>query len=257
MSALADTLSQIRSDGWKAFLPYVTAGLPQVDAPFLRALEEAGADALEVGVPFSDPMMDGPVIQEASRRALAAGTTAERAMGLVREARLGIPVVFMTYLNPILSYGQDRFVAEAAAAGVSGVIVPDLPVDEAESWLQACRRRDVSPVLLAAPNSSTERLKEIAAASGGFVYCVSTNGVTGARDSLAGSAREVVAALRPLTETPLMVGVGISSPDQARVACAFADGVVVGTALVGPLLEGDTAGCLELARGFRAAANES
>jgi tryptophan synthase alpha chain len=239
-TALGDALGQLRSDGWKAFVPYVTAGLPGVDGAFLRTLEEIGADAVELGIPFSDPVMDGPVIQAASKRALESGATVESAFKLAAEAALAVPVVIMTYLNPVLAYGEEEWLADAVACGVQGVIVPDLPVDEAgDWWVQACREAGLASVFLAAPNSTRERLEAVAEASTGFVYCVSTLGVTGARDRLAGSARSVVDALRPVTDRPLLVGVGISNPDQAREACGFADGVIVGTKIVAPLLRGD------------------
>ncbi len=250
---LREALPALRAGGGKAFVPYVTAGLAWVDAALLRGLEAAGADAIEVGIPFSDPVMDGPVIQEASRRALEAGATPARALALVREAGLGIPVAVMTYLNPVLAYGERRFLDDATAAGVSGAIVPDLPVDEAGGWVERCRGAGVAAVFLAAPNSSPTRLVAVASASEGFVYCVSTYGVTGAREDLAASARSVVDAVRPLTDTPLLVGVGVSTPEQAREACAFADGVVVGTAIVEPLLRGRPDETLERARAFRAA----
>lgn len=242
-----------REAGGKAFVPYVTGGAPGVDADLLRALEAAGADALEVGIPFSDPVMDGPVVQEASRRALEAGANPARVLAQVAGAGLGIPVIAMTYLNPVLRRGFGRFLAEARSAGVTGAIVPDLPVDEADDWVAACAEAGVAPVFLAAPGSSPERLRRVAAASRGFVYCVSTYGVTGARDELAGTAEEVVRALRPLTGLPLLVGVGITTPEQAVAACRFADGVVVGSALVRFLLEGDPHGALRLAAAFREA----
>jgi tryptophan synthase alpha chain len=197
--------------------------------------------------------MDGAVIQEASRRALEAGTTPDDAFALVRDARaagLSIPVAFMTYLNPVLAVGGERFLEDGADCGGSGMIVPDLPVDEAASWLDACAERDVAPVLLAAPNSSPERLRVIAAGSRGFVYCVATLGVTGSREQLSASAEAVVSALRPMTKTPLIVGVGISSPEQAAAACVFADGVVVGSALMEPMLAGDRQETLARANAF-------
>jgi tryptophan synthase alpha chain len=250
--ALEDLLVGLGDDGWKAFVPYVTAGLPGVDGPFLRTLQEIGADAIEIGIPFSDPVMDGPVIQEASRRALERGTTPGSALELIAEARLEIPAVVMTYLNPVLAYGE-RFVDDAVSAGAAGVVVPDLPVDEAEEWIGLCAAAQMAPVFLAAPNSTPERLKEIADASRGFVYCVSSFGVTGTRMELAPSARAVVEALRPLTDRPLLVGVGISSTRQAREACGFADGVVVGSALVGPLLRGQPEETLRRAEVLRKA----
>lgn len=234
-------------------MPYVTGGLPGVDAELLRGLEQAGADAIEVGIPFSDPVMDGGVIQEASSLALQAGARPAEVLAEVAQARLGVPVAAMTYLNPVLRRGLSAFLAEAAAARVSGLIVPDLPVDEAGDLVRACRKASVDPVLLAAPGSSAERLGSIAASAGGFVYCVATYGVTGERTALAGTAEEVVSSLRPLTDLPLLVGVGIGTPEQAAEACRFADGVIVGSALVRLLLAGDRRGALDLARGFRRA----
>jgi tryptophan synthase alpha chain len=242
-----------REAGGRAFVPYVTGGLPGVDADLLRGLEAAGADAIEVGIPFSDPVMDGGVIQEASRRALEAGTRPADVIETVAAAGLGVPAVLMTYYNPVLRRGEETFLDEAAAAGVRGVIVPDLPVDEADGWRERCLARGIAPVFLAAPGSSPDRLRRIASAARGFVYCVSTYGVTGERETLAGTAEEVVRALRPLTDVPLLVGVGIGTPEQAALACGFADGAIVGSALVRRLLEGDREGALGLARAFRAA----
>jgi tryptophan synthase alpha chain len=242
-----------RDAGGRAFVPYVTGGLDGVDADLLRGLEAAGADAVEVGIPFSDPVMDGGVIQDASRQALGAGTRPSDVLATIAEAGLGIPAVTMTYYNPVLRHGEDRFLDEAAAAGVRGAIVPDLPVDEAEGWIARCERRGIAPVFLAAPGSAPERLRAIAAVARGFVYCVATYGVTGERAELAGTAQEVVEALRPLTDAPLLVGVGIGTPAQAAQACGFADGVIVGSALVRRLLEGDRRGALVLAGDFRSA----
>ena len=226
-------------------------GLPGVDAELLRGLQDAGADAIEVGIPFSDPVMDGPVIQRASQRALESGATFEGILAEVRSAALDVPVVAMTYLNPVLAMGFGRFV-EAASGLLSGVIVPDLPVDEAESWLAAAPAA-FATVFLAAPGTSKARLAEVAEASRGFVYCVSTFGVTGERSSLAPTARTLVEELRPLTDRPLLVGVGVGTPEAAAEACGFADGVVVGSALVRPLLDRDSARMLELAKRFRSA----
>lgn len=251
MPDLEAVLRARREAGGRAFVPYVTGGLPGVTPDLLRGLAEAGADAIEVGIPFSDPVMDGGVIQEASRRALEAGARPLEVVATVAEAGLDLPVVLMTYYNPVLRLGEERFLEEAVAAGVAGVIVPDLPVDEAAGWRERCLARGVAAVFLAAPGSSPERFREIAAAARGFVYCVSTYGVTGEREELAGTAEEVVAALRPLTDVPLLVGVGIGTPEQAAAACAFADGVIVGSAIVRRLLAEDPAGAQRLARAFR------
>jgi tryptophan synthase alpha chain len=257
MAELEAALRARRDRGGRAFVPYVTGGLPGVDAVLLRGLEEAGADAIEVGIPFSDPVMDGGVIQEASRLALDGGTRPADVLATVAEAALGIPAVVMTYYNPVLRHGEDRFLADAFEAGVRGAIVPDLPVDEAGGWIARCRDHGIDAVPLAAPGSSPERFQAVAEAAAGFVYCVATYGVTGERERLAGTAEEVVGALRPLTDVPLLVGVGIGAPEQAAKACTFADGVIVGSALVRRLLEGDPVGALTLARAFRDAAPRS
>jgi tryptophan synthase alpha chain len=240
--------------GGRVFVPYVTGGLAGVDTELLRGLEVAGADAIEVGIPFSDPVMDGPVIQEASRRALEDGATPSSVLGTIKEAGLEIPVAVMTYANPVWHAGHEAFLNACVDAGVSGVIVPDLPVDEAGDWTNACQRASIAPVFLAAPGTSDDRLRAIGETSRGFVYCVATYGVTGARDRLAETAAELVGRLRPLTSRPLLVGMGIAEPAQAAEACAFADGVVVGSALVRPLLEEDPPTALALARAFRSAA---
>jgi len=251
VTELEHGLRNLLTAGKRIFVPYVTGGLPGVDADLLGGVERIGADVIEVGLPFSDPVMDGPVIQEASRRALEAGTTPESVLDLVKSADVTTPTVVMTYLNPVLATGVDRFLDLAADAGIHGVIVPDLPVDEGAEWAAACASREIASVFLAAPGTSKERLRDVAAASRGFVYCVSTFGVTGERDRLAGTAQELVGALREVTSRPLVVGVGIGTPDAAREACTFADGVVVGTALVRPLLEGDREAMIELAKDFR------
>ena len=253
MADLETALRVRRDAGGRAFVPYVTGGLAGVDADLLRGIEAAGADAVEVGIPFSDPVMDGGVIQEASRLALEGGTRPTDVLKTIQLADLAIPVVAMTYYNPVLRPGEDAFLEAASAADVQGVIVPDLPVDEAGDWIERCERRGVAPVFLAAPGSSTERLGSIAAAARGFVYCVATYGVTGERQRLAETAREVVGALRLLTDVPLLVGVGVGTPEQAAQACTFADGVIVGSAIVRRLLEGDRDGALELTAGFREA----
>ncbi len=253
MHELEPALRRRVDGGGRAFVPYVTGGFPGVGPEYLLGLQEAGADAVEVGIPFSDPVMDGPVIQEASRRALEAGGTAAGVLDAIGESHLKVPAVVMTYLNPVLSMGVERFLSRAAQAGVAAVIVPDLPVDEADEWCGEAADHRIETVFLAAPGTTEERLARVARDSRGFVYCVSTYGVTGERGELSGTAEDLVAALRPLTDRPLLVGVGIGTPDQAVQACRFADGVVVGTALVRPLLEGRPDDALVLARRFRSA----
>jgi tryptophan synthase alpha chain len=254
MSTMIDLEARLRScreRGGRSFVPYVTGGVPGVDAGLLRALADAGADAIEVGVPFSDPVMDGGVIQEASAAALAAGAQPADILAAIERAALDVPVAVMTYINPVFRRGFEAFLTEAHEAGVAATIVPDLPVDEAREWIERSRARGIQTVFLAAPGTGHRRLSDIADASRGFVYCVATYGVTGARTELAGTAREVVGTLRPLTDTPLLVGVGIGTPPQAAAACGFADGVIVGSALMARMVRGDAEGTVALAREFR------
>lgn len=249
-----ESVLRARAEGdGRALVPYVTAGLPGVDAELLRALEEAGADAIELGIPFSDPVMDGGVIQVASQRALESGARPRDAFALAREAELGIPLAVMTYVNPVYRIGFDRFLEEAVGSGIGAAIVPDLPVDEADAWVTASERAGVQPVFLAAPGESAERLKRTAERARGFVYCVSGYGVTGARSELSGTAREVVEGLRSLTDLPLLVGVGITTPEHAEQAVSFADGVIVGSAIVRCIVEGDPDAAIGLTRRFRSA----
>jgi tryptophan synthase alpha chain len=237
--------------GGRVFVPYVTGGFRSVDAELLRGIAKAGADAIEVGIPFSDPVIDGGVIQTASRLALEAGATPAGVLATVAEAAIDVPVVVMTYLNPVYAHGEERFLREAVDAGVSGVIVPDLPVDEAGGWTDACASAGVASVFLAAPGTSETRLREIARASRGFVYCVATYGVTGERRTLAETSRALVATLRPFATEPLLVGVGIGTPEQATEACAFADGAIVGTAMMRALMEDGADAMLARASAFR------
>ena len=251
MGRLEAALRARRDAGGRAFVPYVTGGYPGVDADLIHALAATGADAIEVGIPFSDPVMDGGVIQEASAEALRLGVRPSDVLATIHDAALDVPVAVMTYVNPIYRHGLARFVAEAAGAGVAGLIVPDLPVDESAELEGEAAARGLDAVLLAAPGATAERLAEIGRRSRGFVYCVATYGVTGARDRLDGAAQGVVEALRPRTDLPLLVGVGIGTPSQAAEACVFADGVVVGSALMAHVVGGDPDGAVDLARSFR------
>ena len=253
MGALEAALRTKVASGGKAFVPYVTGGFPGVEADLLGDLQRLGADAIEVGIPHSDPVMDGGVIQEASRVALERGTRVDDVLQTVADAAPEVPVAVMTYANPLQRRGADAFCDDLVRTGVAGAIVPDLPVDEAGPLERVAELRGIDLVLLAAPGTSEDRYGTIAKASHGFVYCVATYGVTGARDELASTAREVVEALRPHTDLPLLVGVGIATPEQAAAACAFADGVIVGSALMARLVEGDRAGAIALAQAFRAA----
>lgn len=223
----------LRGAGRKALVCYVTAGHPdrEKSIDLLRGLESAGADVIEVGVPFSDPIADGPVIQQSSQEALALGMTLNGALELVHEAHLGIPVVLFTYLNPLLSGGSD-ILSDARDAGIDGVLVTDLPVgadEEREAWLGSS---ELAFIRLVAPTTPLERMQEIARNGSGFVYLISRLGVTGAQQHLAADLPATTARLRAATQLPICIGFGVSKPEQARAAAQLADGVVVGSAIV-------------------------
>ena len=237
---LESRLRAHRDAGRKLLVPYVTGHLGADWLEVVQALAAAGADAIEVGLPFSDPMIDGPVIQEASARALALGATPAgivSALGAVRN-EIGVPLAVMTYYNIVARAGHSRFASSLAGAGVAGAIVPDLPVDEFGPWGEAAVAAGVETVLLAAPTTSDERLARIAATSRGFLYAVGLLGVTGERASLAATAAVIARRCKAVTDLPVLVGIGVSNADQAREACEVADGVVVGSAVVRRLLDG-------------------
>jgi tryptophan synthase alpha chain len=220
-----------------ALVAYVTCGDPDlaVTREIVLAAIDAGADVIELGVPFSDPVADGPVIQRASERALRQGTTLEKVLGLSSELRRRRPeagMIAFSYLNPILRLGLDRFCQQAEEAGLDGALVTDLPVEEADEYLRLMRRHGLAAVFLAAPTSTDARLKAIAKASSGFVYAVSRTGITGTRKEVAEDAGTLVQRLRRFTTLPVAVGFGISTPEQLAAVGAFADAGVVGSAIV-------------------------
>jgi tryptophan synthase alpha chain len=233
---LANTFAALRTRHRRALIPYIMAGdpTPQATVRLAEILIAAGADVVELGVPFSDPIADGPVNQRAGLRAMAHGMGLRPALDLVAHIRerASVPLVFMTYYNLIFGYGLDRFCRDATGAGLDGLIVADLPPEEGGALVAASRREDLATIFLLAPTSTEERIRAVAAASTGFVYCVSRTGVTGVRDELPEGVRELVLRIREQTPTPICVGFGISRPDQAREVAAVADGVIVGSALV-------------------------
>ncbi len=251
--ALESTLRSARDRGAKLLVPYITGGLGPDWTDAARAAVEAGADALEIGIPFSDPVMDGPVIQEASDRALKSGATPHRILAQIAELDLGVPLAVMTYYNIAFRAGHERFAADLVRAGVGAAILPDLPLCESGPWRRAASEAGIEPVLLAAPTTPEERLTELCGASRGFVYAVGLLGVTGERSSLAASATEIAARCKAVTDRPVLVGVGVSSPDQAAEVVEVADGVIVGTAVVRRLMESGAAGVGELVGRFRRA----
>jgi len=236
---LESCLRANRDKGRKLLIPYVTGGMDHEWMVTLEGLAGAGADAIEVGIPFSDPMIDGPVIQAASLQALARGTTPERVLSDLAHLDVGVPLVAMTYYNLIYRAGHQRMAGLLAESGVSGAIIPDLPLEELGPWADAADAAGVATVLLVAPSTPAARIEAICARSRGFVYGVGRMGVTGEQTTLAGSAREVAARIGAVTDVPVCIGIGVSSPDQAATVCEVADGVVVGSALVRRLLEGE------------------
>jgi tryptophan synthase alpha chain len=236
MTRIGERFDRLRRGGGKAFVAFLTAGDPSLEATVeaALALEGGGVDVLELGVPFSDPLADGPVIQRASERALARGTTLPEVLEAVRgiRRRSEIPLLLFSYFNSLLRHGLARVVGEACAAGVDGVLVTDLPPEEAGPWLEAARPAGLDTVFLASPTSPEERLRRVAEASRGFVYAVSRTGVTGERSALSEDARPLVKRIKALTAEPVALGFGISTPEQVAAAAAVADAVVVGSALV-------------------------
>jgi tryptophan synthase alpha chain len=239
---LADTFARVKARGnGPGLVTYVTAGdpdLPRTEG-ILRALDRAGADVLEVGVPFSDPLADGPVIQRATERALASGTTLAGVLAMVKRLRadLRAPVVIFSYANPILRLGAERFADEARAAGVDGVLVLDLPIEEADDFRALLASRGIDTILLLSPTTTDDRLRRAAALGSGFLYAISRLGVTGARDAIADGAEEMVRRIRTVSSLPIALGFGISKPEHVREVGRWADAAVVGSALVSVIAE--------------------
>ncbi|HEY1176574.1 MAG TPA: tryptophan synthase subunit alpha [Phytomonospora sp.] len=241
--SVAPTLAKTRADGRAALVGYLPAGFPTVDDAITaaRAMVESGADIVEIGFPYSDPVMDGPVIQRAAERALAGGLRSADVLRTVEGvAAAGAPVLVMTYWNPILRYGVDAFARDLASAGGAGLITPDLIPDEAGDWLAASEAHGLDRVFLVAPSSSDERIASTVAASSGFVYAQSIMGVTGARENTSTAAPELVKRTRKATDLPIGVGLGVRSGPQAAEIAGFADAVIVGSAMVKCLLDAPT-----------------
>jgi tryptophan synthase alpha chain len=254
---LEAALRAARADGRKLLIPYLTGGLGDDWVDTLRAVAQAGADAIEVGIPFSDPVMDGPVIQEASERALAAGATPQSVLDQLRGHDAGVPLAVMTYYNIAFHMGHERFAAALVDAQVAGAILPDLPLEESGPWSVAADAAGVETVMLAAPTAPDERLPRVCARARGFVYAVGLLGVTGERAELASSATVIAERLKAVTDKPVLIGVGISNADQAVEASKVADGVVIGSALVRRMLAGEGPTGLATAVGeIRAALDE-
>lgn len=258
MSHLAEVMAGCREEGRAALVGYLPVGFPSVDASIetMVAMVEAGCDVVEVGIPYSDPVMDGPVIQDAAVRALAGGVRVADAFRAVRAVRdAGGAAVVMSYYNLVLAHGIEAFAADLAAAGGSGIITPDLIPDEAGEWRAAAARHGLDPIFLVAPSSTPERLAMTTAACSGFVYVTSVMGVTGARSTVGADAQGLIARTRATTDLPLAVGLGVSTGEQAAELAEYADGVIVGSAIVkaaGESVDAVRALVTELAEGVRA-----
>jgi len=240
-SQLASLFSRCRQEDRAALLPYMTAGLPTPadSVAIFSAMAEAGADGFEVGIPYADPLMDGPAIQAAGDRALAAGSGVGVGLDILGEvvSATGKPAVVMTYVNPVLRMGIDTFADRVAAAGGSGVIIADLPVDESDVFASAFNERGIGLVLFVAPTTTEKRLERVVEARPPFVYGIADLGVTGKRASASSHIADLVARIRRMTDVPIVAGVGLSTPEQANAAARLADGVIVGSALVREVLD--------------------
>ena len=255
MTDLQRTLESLRASGRKLLVPYVMGGIPdRVGFPAVLDAVSGDADLVEVGLPFSDPLMDGPVIAAAGERAIAGGVGPLDVLDLVEAG--DTPLLAMTYYNPIHAVGEDDFCKRAEAAGIRGLIVPDLPVEESKSLRERAASHGLAWVPLVAPTSSPARIETIAATSTGFVYAVSTLGVTGVRESLSERSSAVVERCRQATDLPVLVGIGVSTPEQAVEACRSADGVVIGSAVVARVMDEGAEAATTFLGSVRAAIND-
>lgn len=252
MNRINETFRELKNKR-AALMPYLPLGYPSINISrdLIRVAQEAGADVLELGIPFSDPLADGPVVQHATQVALQNGMTLKKCLEMVQDARANgvtIPLVLMGYYNPLLQYDLKKFARDAFEAGADGVIVADLPIDEADDLQDAAHAQDLHVIFLAAPTSSEERLKKIAKATRGFLYLVSLTGVTGVRAGLSEGLEDFVKRTRAVTDKPLCIGFGISNAENARRVAQFADGVIVGSALVAKF--GEASNAAKNARAF-------
>jgi tryptophan synthase alpha chain len=243
MTQLDQVMAKVRQENRAALIAYIPAGFPSQSgcAKAIQALADAGVDAIEIGFPYSDPVMDGPVIQEAADISLKGGTKAADVFAALKVASsTGVAAVVMTYWNPIAKYGVEKFAQSIADNGGSGVITPDLTIEESDAWIAATTKTGINPIYVVAPSTKDERLKSVTAKTGGFVYAASLMGVTGARNSVSSGASDLVARVRTVTDLPISVGLGVSTREQAKSLAAYADGVIVGSAFIKLLLDAKT-----------------
>ena len=255
MSRLADCLRKRKEDGKKSLIVYITAGYPDLETTSraLLAAEAAGADVVEIGIPFSDPIADGPVIQKAATAALAAGTTTRKTLDMIRQFRRksNIPLAVMTYVNIVLNHGPEAFARDCRNAGIDAMIIPDLPPEESDLLQGPCDANNLELIQFVAPTSTTDRIREISRTAAGFIYCVSNTGVTGVRSVDFSEASPSVHLIRQISDVPVAIGFGIGTPDAAREAARHADAVIVGSAVVQLLPERDLEGMKTLISALR------
>jgi len=241
---ISDKFRLLKKNNKKAFIPYIMAGDPSLEKTkeLFLMLEQCGADIIELGVPFSDPLADGPTIQRAAERALKNNVTLKKVVSFVKDIRNVslTPVILMTYFNPIYKYGISEFISDAATAGVDGIIIPDLPPEEADEIIKLSRKTNIDTIFLLAPTSTENRIKIVASASTGFIYYVSITGITGSNILFDGSMENQINAIRKYTDTPIAVGFGVSGPEDAREVAKMADGVIIGSAIVKKIHEEPT-----------------
>ncbi len=260
MSRISETFAKLRQSGRKGLIIYLTAGYPDMAAALEAALaaEEAGADLIEIGIPFSDPMADGPVIQKASAAALKQGATTGKALGLIGKIRerSQIPLAAMTYINPVLHYGPEKFLADGAAAGMDGLIVPDLPLEEGALLAAPCQGAGIDLIQFVAPTTSAERMQSVCQKAAGFLYCISTTGVTGVRQLDYRQIGDTIAGVRRHADIPVAIGFGIGSARAAREAAQHADAVIVGSAVMQALMDQGIPAMQSLIRAMRQGLDE-
>lgn len=242
MNRIDQAFKELKRKNKKALIPYIMAGDPDLDSTkdLVAELESTGADIIELGVPFSDPLADGPTIQRASERSLQHGTTLRKVLALVKEIRKHsqIPLILMTYYNPVFKFGIQRFVKEAVSAGVDGTIIPDLIPDEADDFISTAKQHGLDTIFLLAPTSTQERIRKVSKASNGFIYYVSITGITGSKLAMGTAMKNTLNSIKTLSKKPVAVGFGISNPEEASAAARLADGIIIGSAIVKLIAEG-------------------
>nr|WP_041701925.1 tryptophan synthase subunit alpha [Gottschalkia acidurici] len=243
MNRLDKRFKDLKERNEKALITFITSGVPDLETTeeLVLEMEKAGADVVELGIPYSRPIADGKIIAEASKRALENGIKTSKVMEMVKNLRekTELPLVYLVYFNTVFAYGVDRFLSKCNEVGIDGIIIPDLPIEERDEVLEACKENYVHLIPLVAPTSK-DRIKEITEGTGGFVYCVAVNGVTGTRDSINENIQEYMDTVSKFTDTPKAIGFGISSPEMAKEYKDYSDGVIVGSAIVRKILEGNS-----------------